>query len=61
MAQDFKKLRATNPIQGVDIAHQLWRLRHSRRMSDGEASLIYQTLAENTQSYDQITEVSDNR
>ncbi|KAI0090336.1 docking domain of Afi1 for Arf3 in vesicle trafficking-domain-containing protein [Irpex rosettiformis] len=55
--QDFNKLKNTNPIQGVDIAHQLWKLRHSKRMSEGEASLIYRTLAENTQTYDQVTEL----
>jgi hypothetical protein len=57
MIKDFNKLRATNPMQGVDIAHQLWRLRHSKRMPDTEAMLIYHTIAENAQSYDQITEV----
>ena len=59
MTQDFNKLRATNPIQGVDIGHQLWKLRHSKRVSDREAVLIYRTLAENIQSYDQVTEVCD--
>ncbi|KAI0346507.1 spindle pole body interacting protein [Trametopsis cervina] len=55
--EDFNKLRATNPIQGVDISHQLWRLRHSKHMPDGEAILIYRTLAENIQTYDQVTEL----
>ncbi|KAI0703720.1 spindle pole body interacting protein [Cytidiella melzeri] len=55
--QDFNHMRAANPIQGVDIAHQLWKLRHSRRMSDREAVAIYRTLADNMQTYDQVTEL----
>ncbi|CAL1699526.1 unnamed protein product [Somion occarium] len=54
---DFKKMLTTNPIQGFDAAHQLWRLRHAKRMSDGEAELIMRHLAENVQSYDQVTEL----
>lgn len=44
-------------MQGVDVAHQLWKLRHSKRISDREAAMIYRTLAENIQTYDQVTEV----
>ncbi|THH32077.1 hypothetical protein EUX98_g2113 [Antrodiella citrinella] len=54
---DFKKSLDTNPMQGFDLAHQLWRLRHAKRMSDGEVELIMRTLAENVQSYDQVTEL----
>ena len=56
-AQDFKNTLATNPIQGFDVAHQLWRLRLAKRMSDGEAELIMRTIADNLQTYDQVTEV----
>lgn len=47
----------TNPIQGFDVVHQLWRLRHWRRMSDGETEMIFRMLAENVQSYEQVCEV----
>ena len=50
-------LRVTSPIQGLDVSHQLWRLRHAKRMPDGEVELIVRTLAESIQSYDQVTEV----
>ncbi|TCD66558.1 hypothetical protein EIP91_001226 [Steccherinum ochraceum] len=54
---DFNKSLATNPIQGFDVAHQLWRLRHAKKMSDGEIELIMRTLAENVQNYEQVTEL----
>lgn len=54
---DFHKARATSPIQGFDVSHQLWRLRHAKKMSDGEVELIMRTLAENVQTYDQVTEL----
>ncbi|KAH9947502.1 spindle pole body interacting protein [Amylocystis lapponica] len=54
---DFQKMRATNPIQSVDVSHQIWRLRHARKMSDGEAELIMRTLAENLHTYEQVTEL----
>ena len=46
-------------MQGFDVVHQLWRLRHAKRMSDGEAELIMRTLSENVQTYDQVTEVRE--
>lgn len=49
---------ATDSIQGFDIAHQLWRLRYAKKMSDGEAELIMRTIATNLQTYDQVTQVS---
>lgn len=49
---------ATDPIQGFDMAHQLWRLRHARKISEGEAELIMRTIATNLQTYDQVTQVS---
>ena len=47
----------TNPMQGFDVVHQLWRLRHGKRMPDGEAESIFRMLAENVQSYEQVCEV----
>ena len=49
---------ATDPIQGFDVVHQLWRLRHAKKISDGEAELIMRTIASNLQTYDQVTQVS---
>ena len=56
--QDFRKMLATDPIQGFDVAHQLWRLRHAKRISDGEAEVVMRTIASNLQTYDQVTQVS---
>ena len=55
--QDWKYQLATKPIQGFDLAHQLSRLRYAKSISDGEAELIYRTIAENLNTYDQVTEV----
>ncbi|EKM58113.1 uncharacterized protein PHACADRAFT_139764 [Phanerochaete carnosa HHB-10118-sp] len=54
---DFNKLRENSPIQGVDVSHQLWRLRHAKRMPDNEVELIMRTLAETVQAYDPVTEL----
>ncbi|EMD35474.1 hypothetical protein CERSUDRAFT_116221 [Gelatoporia subvermispora B] len=55
--QDFRKQLAMNPIQGFDLPHQIWRLRNAKMMPDGEAELIMRKIAENVQTYDQITEL----
>ena len=57
LPKDFMRLKSQSPIQGIDVAHQLWKLRHARYMTDGEVELIMRTLAENIHSYDQVTEV----
>ncbi|TFY64750.1 hypothetical protein EVJ58_g2408 [Rhodofomes roseus] len=54
---DFRNMLATDPIQGVDVIHQLWRLRHAKKMSDGEAEFIMRTIAANVQTYDQVTQL----
>ncbi|KAI0631091.1 spindle pole body interacting protein [Trametes polyzona] len=54
---DWKHALATNPIQGFDLSHQLSRLRFAKNMPDGEAELIFRTIAENLQTYDQVTEL----
>ncbi|KAI0078370.1 spindle pole body interacting protein [Panus rudis PR-1116 ss-1] len=54
---DMQKALKTNPIQGFDLSHQLWRFRHARRMADGEVELIMRTLAENVRTYEQVTEL----
>ncbi|OBZ67772.1 Protein mesA [Grifola frondosa] len=54
---DWKKIWSMGPIQGFDLVHQLSRLRYAKRMPDGEVELIMRTLAENLQTYDQVTEL----
>ena len=46
-------------MQGFDVPHQIWRLRHAKRISDGEAELIMRNIAENVQTYEGVTEVMD--
>jgi len=47
----------TDAIQGVDVYHQLSRLRHGKNLSDMEVELMMRTFAENLQSYDQVVEM----
>ncbi|KAI0366822.1 spindle pole body interacting protein [Pilatotrama ljubarskyi] len=54
---DWKHMMATNPIQGFDLPHQISRLRFAKNMPDGEAELIFRTIAENLHTYDQVTEL----
>jgi hypothetical protein len=44
-------------IQGFDVAHQLFRIRNAKTMSEAEVSTIMRTLAENVKTYDQVVEV----
>jgi hypothetical protein len=44
-------------MPGVDLTHQISRLRLSRQMSTTEASLIFTTLAEYTQTDEQVIAV----
>ncbi|KAI0819413.1 spindle pole body interacting protein [Trametes gibbosa] len=54
---DWKQSLATNPIRGFDLSHQLARLRFAKNMLNGEAELIFRTMVENLQTYDQVTEL----
>ncbi|KZT66409.1 spindle pole body interacting protein [Daedalea quercina L-15889] len=54
---DFRKMLATDPIQGFDVLHQLYRLRYAKKMSDGEAELIMRTFGANLRTYDQVTQL----
>jgi hypothetical protein len=56
--QDFVKCQAVKAIRGVDVLHQLFRLRHTKNIPDAEIQLIMRVLAENLQSYDQVIEVN---
>ena len=55
--KDFQKSLTSDAIQGVDVHHQLARLRHGKNLPDAEVELMMRTFAENLQSYDQIVEV----
>lgn len=57
-AQDFKKSISSNPIRGFDVVHQIFRLRHAKKMADLEVSMLMQNLADNVKTYDQVVEVS---
>jgi hypothetical protein len=57
LPQDFQKSLTTDAIQGVDIYHQLSRLRHGKNIPDAEVELMMRTFAENLQTYDQVIEV----
>ena len=56
LTQDFERYQATKAIKGVDILHQLFRLRHAKGMPDAEVDLIMRVITENLQSYDQVIE-----
>lgn len=51
-------MQATNAIKGFDVVHQLFRLRHTKNMTDTEVLVIMRTLADNVKSYEQVVEVS---
>ncbi|GAA5982185.1 hypothetical protein JCM10908_004772 [Rhodotorula pacifica] len=52
--QSFRRSLQESPLPGVDLTHQLSRLRLTRQMSATEASLIFATLAEYTQTDEQV-------
>jgi len=57
LSKDFQKSLVTDAIHGVDIYHQLSRLRHGKNLADAEVELMMRTFAENLQNYDQVVEV----
>ncbi|GAA5874615.1 hypothetical protein JCM3774_004662 [Rhodotorula dairenensis] len=52
--QSFRQSLQESPLPGVDLTHQLSRLRLTRQMSTTEATLIFATLAEHTQTDEQV-------
>lgn len=54
---DFQNATQMKAIQGFDIQHQLWRLRHAKNMADKEVELIMRTLVEKVQTYEQVVEL----
>ncbi|KAJ7213037.1 stabilization of polarity axis-domain-containing protein [Mycena pura] len=55
--QDFRNAQVMNAIQGFDVAHQLFRLRNAKNMSDVEVSTIMRALADSVKTYDQVVEL----
>ncbi|KAI0064359.1 spindle pole body interacting protein [Artomyces pyxidatus] len=55
--EQFKRSLSVNAIQGFDVVHQLWRLRHVKNMQDAEVELIMRTFVETVQAYDQVVEL----
>ncbi|KAF5346342.1 hypothetical protein D9758_011477 [Tetrapyrgos nigripes] len=56
-AVDIAKSQATNPIRGMDVLHQIFRLRHAKKMSDSEVYTILRRIADEVKTYEQVTEV----
>ncbi|KAF8524403.1 spindle pole body interacting protein [Hysterangium stoloniferum] len=54
---DFKMYMETRAIQGFDLSHQLWRMRHAKNMPDAEVELIMRTLVDSVQTYEQVVEL----
>ncbi|KAF7376650.1 Protein mesA [Mycena sanguinolenta] len=54
---DFRNAQLVDAIQGIDVGHQLFRMRNARSMSDTEVTVIMRTLAENIKTYDQVVEL----
>ncbi|GAA6027633.1 hypothetical protein JCM8097_007956 [Rhodosporidiobolus ruineniae] len=52
--QHFRQFLHDSPVQGFDLTHQLVRLRQSRQLSSVEAKLIFQTLAKNIRTDEQV-------
>lgn len=44
-------------MQGFDLMHQIWRMRHAKTMPDAEVDLILRTLVDSVQTYEQVVEV----
>ena len=56
--QDFQAALASDTIKGIDVVHQLYRLRTAKNLPDAEVELMMRSLAENVQSYEQVVEVT---
>jgi hypothetical protein len=58
MFQDFQHHLESKAIQGFDLMHQLWRMRHTKSMPDAEVDLILRTLVDSVQTYEQVVQVN---
>ncbi|KDR75938.1 hypothetical protein GALMADRAFT_248746 [Galerina marginata CBS 339.88] len=57
LALDYAKSQANSSIKGLDVLHQLFRLRHTKNISDAEALAIMKSLADGVKTYDQVVEL----
>lgn len=55
--QDFQEIQEHSVIRGIDLVHQINKLRLTRKMSTNESELIYRTISLNIKDSDQIVEV----
>lgn len=58
---DEQKRDSTRSIKGFDALHQVSRLKKAKNLANGETDLIFETLARNIKSSEQIIEVSSLR
>ncbi|KAF7315952.1 Protein mesA [Mycena indigotica] len=54
---DFRNAQLTDTIQGFDVAHQLFRIRNAKYLSDAEMIAIMRALSDNVKSYEQVVEL----
>jgi hypothetical protein len=59
LLQDFQADLANRTIKGFDVHYQLSRLRNAKNMSEAEAELIYCSLGNAVNTYEQVIEASD--
>lgn len=57
LRQTFQERVVNSPLAGIDLPHQLSRLRQARKMSPGEVELILRTLAHQVRSEEQVVAV----
>ncbi|TIA89440.1 hypothetical protein E3P99_02080 [Wallemia hederae] len=54
---DFQQYLKKRAIKDIDVAHQIQRLRTAKGMHPSEAHLIYRSLAQNAETYEQVVEI----
>ncbi|KAJ7049952.1 docking domain of Afi1 for Arf3 in vesicle trafficking-domain-containing protein [Mycena amicta] len=54
---DFRNAQLKDAIQGFDVAHQLFRIRNAKSLSDSEMMGIMRALSDNVRSYEQVVEL----
>ncbi|KAF8345805.1 stabilization of polarity axis-domain-containing protein, partial [Amanita rubescens] len=54
---DFARQLSSSSIKGVDVLHQVLRLKNAKNISDAEVYVIMRTLADNTKTYGQVIEL----
>lgn len=55
--QDFARQLSSSSIKGVDVLHQVLRLKSTKTVTDAEVYGIMRALADNTKTYEQVIEV----